>query len=73
MSVYVDSLIMAEAVSRNMYECKNKFVVQWLVVKTYICDATARNMYNIKYTRNCVSAQKFYISSALLYRACVNL
>ena len=32
-SMYVDSLMMAEMVSRNMSECKNKFIVQWLVVK----------------------------------------
>jgi hypothetical protein len=33
MSMYVDSLMMAEMVSRNMQECKNKFIVQWLVVQ----------------------------------------
>ena len=33
MSMYVNSLMMAEMISRNMAECKNKFIVQLLVVK----------------------------------------
>ena len=36
MSMYVDSLMMAEMVRRNMCECTNKCIVQLLVVKTYI-------------------------------------
>jgi hypothetical protein len=46
--MYVDSLMMAEMVAETRRSVKNKFVVQWLVVKTYICKATEWNMYNIE-------------------------
>jgi hypothetical protein len=39
--MYVDSRMMAEIVSRNMWECKNKFIVQQLEIKTLFIDAVS--------------------------------